>query len=179
MKELLLLFFAIASFTYTCAQTPGTGKSSSELIPNDGITLRIVNIEDKKVPASMDIEVTFEISNSTGDEVYVPNPRVEIGLSFVQPEFFNVVIGEADCVASGLIDMAKKIKGSDEFTRIGPLETVQFIVNPRDLNFNPTCKFKSGEQQTLQIRYSAQESFFDPVFLNQAYADAPEKVIIM
>jgi|GEM_PF-3704036 len=179
MKKLLLTMFVIGNFTFASAQTPGAGMSSSESIPNDGISIRIVKIEDKKVPQTMNVEVTFEMTNETDEEVFVPNPRVAIGLSFVQPEFFDAVIGGASCEAAGLVDMANKKKGSEDFTRIGPSESALFTVNPRDLNFNPTCKFKLAESQTIQIRYSAMESFFDPTFLSQAYENAPEKDIIM
>jgi hypothetical protein len=179
MVRLFILLFTISSATSAVAQEFGSAKSSSEQIDNAGFTLRIVSVEQKKVSATLNFEVTFEITNATEEEVYVPNPRVEKGISFVQPEFFSAMISGADCKVAGLVDMTNKKKGTNDFTRIGPSETVQFTINPRDLNFNPTCEFHSGEKQTIRISYSAQESFLNYGFLNEAYANNPEKVVMM
>ncbi len=179
MRNLILTLVATGSFVIGNAQEQGRQMSGNMPSLNEGISISIVSIEDRKVSADLNINVTFEITNASGEEVYVPNPRVEKGIKFVQPEFFSVVITGADCDQAGFMDIVDRMKGTSEFTRIGPGETIQFSINPRELNLNPDCKFIAGKVQTLQIMYHAPESFFNPSFLDNAYADAPEGVIIM
>jgi hypothetical protein len=178
MRRLLLILFTIGSVAAAFSQEKEFGKPGEAPSLNEGISLKIVKIEAKKMPADLNFALTFEIANATDSEVYVPNPRVEQGIRYVQPEFFGALIGGADCYGS-FMDMDDNKKGSGDFTRIGPSESVQFTINPRDLNFNPDCTFRSNEAHTVQIRYSAQESFFDPDFLYQAYADSPEREVMM
>ena len=156
--KLVYVFFLIIPIS--CITTKNTQNSS-----NEPITIKIKNPETNKISRSLRLNINFEVTNNSNEDIYFPKPVA----GGEWPDYYNLdLIPGENCMAMDM-ELSEQYRKQSSFEIIPKKTSKEFSFNPSRILPGIDCEYQINDTIQLALEYKPDPKYLDFENLKYGY----------